>query len=70
MTRVLDNAGRAAQAADLHEANALLERVYQIAEDLADHDGRIPTARARRAGRRICNLIDRVDETLGLDGEG
>ena len=53
----------------LAAADAMLERVYAIAEDLKDHVGFIPTHRARRAGRRICNMIDQVDEALGLDGE-
>lgn len=52
-------------------ADDTLERVYQIAQDLAamPHGERPPADRVRRAGRRICNLIDQVDETLGLDGE-
>lgn len=54
-------------AVDVGEADRILERVYAIAEDLATAEGRIPAHRARRAGRRICNLIDQVDEALGLD---
>ena len=55
-----------ALAEKVQATDKLLERVYQIAEDLADTSR---NGRARRAGRRICNLIDQVDETLGLDGE-
>lgn len=54
----------------LHATDAILERVYGIADALRGMEGKhIHAQRARRAGRRICNLIDQVDETLGLDGE-
>lgn len=54
----------------LDAADAMLDRVYQIAEDLVAIEATGPTAQhARRAGRRICNIIDQVDEALGLDGE-
>lgn len=57
-------------AVKVGEADRVLERVYQIAEVLQDMPERGKAAqRARRAGRRICNLIDQVDEALGLDGE-
>lgn len=54
----------------LNAADPSLERVYQIAEDLVAIEATGPTAQhARRAGRRICNIIDQVDEALGLDGD-
>lgn len=54
----------------LDEADTRLERVYRIAQDLADTEGRIATGRARRAARRIMDLVEGVDEALGLGEDG
>lgn len=62
-----NNSGHTVRTLD--ETDTLLERVYEIANDLAEggRPDRAPRAQMRRAGRRIMNLIDQVDETLGLD---
>lgn len=55
---------------ELEAVDPMLERIYAIAECIRDMTGNHAYAqRARRAGRRICNIIDQVDEALGLDGE-
>ena len=63
---------RAALGAAALEADAKLERVHRIAQDLADggRADRSPRSQMRRAGRRIMNLIEGVDEALGLDELG
>ena len=45
----------------------LLERVFRIAEDLADVEAHGPAGqKARRSGKRIMKLLDELDELLGL----
>lgn len=51
----------------LAAADAQLERIYTIAEDMLSYDKQSPRAQMKRQGRRIMNIIDQVDEALGLD---